>query len=230
MSTSHWEEEGVEAGGGGPWPAFADLLAATSLLFLILFAVVALPAIMRNRSANAKENTLRVLYQDLQPNSGAKYQVSRVGDYLLIRIPESATFPKDSYSLSAMREDGKRILDHFAQRIESQSLLDSIDQIQVVGHTSSEGSDSTNWRLSSQRAATVALYLIQHDGLPACRVTALGRGRYYPVNPDLARRTTIPQPADRRIELEIRPVVVGDSTQQAQRDRCVERPGVDAGR
>lgn len=39
MARLHHEEEG-----DGPWPAFADLLAATTLLFLILFAALAVPA------------------------------------------------------------------------------------------------------------------------------------------------------------------------------------------
>lgn len=210
-----------------PWPAFADLLAATTLLFLILFAVVALPALQRGKSAQAKATTLRDLSDALTPeaNRTKKFQVATVGDYLLIRIPEKATFPQGLSSISSFQPEGLAILRLIAARIRSERLLDKIDQIQVVGNTSSEGGDARNWQLSSSRATSVALILIDSLGIPACRVTALGRGRYYPVNPALARTTTIENPADRRIELEIRPVVEGDVLQKAQRDRCVEHPG-----
>lgn len=210
-----------------PWPAFADLLAATTLLFLILFAVVALPALVRNRSAVMKESTLRALRIALAPDSNAahRFSVDTIGDYLLVRIPEKATFPRDSSSISSFQPAGRAILEEVAGRIKQRGLDSAIDQIQVVGHTSSEGDDAHNWQLSSSRATSVALILINDFGLSACRVTALGRGRFYPVDPVQARQSSAANPADRRIELEIRPVVKGDKVQQEQRARCVDRKG-----
>ena len=210
-----------------PWPAFADLLAATTMLFLILFAVVALPALVRERATSARRTTLTLLQRALSPDTlrGRRYAVDTIGDYLLVRIPEKATFPKDASSIASFQPEGRAILQEVADKIRSGGLMEEIDQIQVVGHTSSEGDDAYNWQLSASRATSVALILINELQLSACRVTALGRGRFYPVDPSRARQAGHPNPADRRIELQIRPVVVGDKLQQEQREHCVETPG-----
>jgi flagellar motor protein MotB len=206
--------------GGNPWPAFADLLAATALLFLILFAAVALPAIGR---AGRMENSLRQIKEAIE-RPAAEHQVSvrQFGDYLLLTIQGDATFPVNRSELSELRPEGKNTLRAFGSVFRSDSLLNKIDQIQVVGHTSSEGPDSTNWRLSSARAASVALFLIDSVQIAPCRVTALGRSRYYPVDPAAARTATEPNPQDRRIELEIRPVIIGDTVQAHRRNACVD--------
>jgi hypothetical protein len=52
----------------------------------------------------------------------------------------------------------------------------------------------------------------------------MGRSRYYPVDPAAAAASPVVAPADRRIELEIRPELPGDSVQRLRRAACVERP------
>jgi outer membrane protein OmpA-like peptidoglycan-associated protein len=211
-----------------PWPAFADLLAATTLLFVILFAAVAIPAILENSGRGVTESTLRTIDSTLARDTGLGIEVDRVGDYLRVRIPGQATFPANRSDLPALQPEGKAILRAMmTQLVARDSLLDKIDQIQVVGHTSSEGTAERNWRLSSERATSVAMFLIDSTGLSPCQVTALGRGRHYPVSPGVAKVSPAlyGDPLDRRIELEIRPVVIGDTTQAARRRACVHTPG-----
>lgn len=210
--------------GPGPWPAFTDLLSATTLLFLILFAAIAVPAIGKARAAEAelrgRETTLTEISELLGGRDG-EYTVNRVGDYLRVIITGDATFPANRYELSQLRPEGRAILRSIAASIRSQDgLLAAIDQIQVVGHTSRDGGDEVNWPLSAARAATVALFLIEEGGLDACKITALGRGSYYPLNPTATREGRI-DPADRRIELEIRPVVRQDAEQRRRLDQCI---------
>jgi flagellar motor protein MotB len=210
--------------GPGPWPACTDLLSATTLLFLILFAAIAVPAIGRVRAAEReiqiRESTLAELDSLLQQQSG-RVGVQRIGDYLRVTITGDATFPVNRYELDQLRPEGRAILRTFADSIRSRpGLLDAVDQIQVVGHTSGEGGDELNWRLSAERAATVALFLIEEAGLDPCKITALGRGRYYPLDAVTAREGTV-DPDNRRIELEIRPVIRGDPDQQRRRQECV---------
>jgi outer membrane protein OmpA-like peptidoglycan-associated protein len=207
---------------GGPWPAFADLLGATTLLFLILFAAVAVPAMRRAGAHDARENTLETLEQKLRGTGERRsVDVLRVGDYLLVRIQGDATFPLDQFSLSTLRPEGKQILRELGTSLSRDSLLDLIDQVQVVGHTSSEGGEERNWILSASRAATVSLFLIDSVGISPCQVSALGRSRYYPVDPEAARKSSVANAGDRRIELEIRPKVVGDTVQARRRNNCV---------
>jgi outer membrane protein OmpA-like peptidoglycan-associated protein len=207
---------------GGPWPAFADLLGATTLLFLILFAAVAVPAIRRAGAADARENTLETLEQKIKRSAESRYvDVLRVGDYLLVRIQGDATFPLDRYGLADLKPQGKQILRDVGASLRRDSVLALIDQVQVVGHTSSEGTEERNWILSASRAATVSLFLIDSVRISPCQISALGRSRYYPVNPQAARASGTVNEGDRRIELEIRPVVVGDSVQERRRSNCV---------
>lgn len=212
-----------EQEGGGPWPAFADLLAATTLLFLILFAAVAVPALRGAGAEQARRNTLDIIESRIQPaeESDSTVVVDRIGDYLRVRIGGDATFPQNRYELAQLRAEGKEILHRIGQLLQQGEILDSIDQIQVVGHTSVEGSDELNWMLSASRAATVSLFLIDSVGIPSCRVSALGRSRYYPIDPGSAAEGGV-NPDDRRIELEIRPIVPSDSVQQRRRASCVE--------
>jgi outer membrane protein OmpA-like peptidoglycan-associated protein len=194
----------LDAGEGGPWPAFADLLAATTLLFLILFTVGALPAIVQAKRLGQVKLTIDTLSYSLQQEATKnKYEVQRYPDRLLIRIKGDATFPKDASAIDSLSPEGRAILSVLAATLNRKGLLNKIEQIEVAGHTSSEGSVDHNWTLSAARASSVALFLIE-KGLSACKVTALGRGSYFPVDTTKAR---LPEgrPEDRRIEIEIRP-------------------------
>jgi flagellar motor protein MotB len=202
--------------GPGPWPAFADLLSATTLLFLILFAAIAVPALAKVRGL---ESTLAQVENALEGQG--QVEVRRVGDYLRVSITGDATFPVNRFELDQLRPEGREILRSFGQSIMGDSILAAIDQIQVVGHTSQEGGDELNWRLSSSRAATVALFLIDSVGVSPCKITALGRGQYYPLDPDSARAGRINE-RNRRIELEIRPVIPNDPEQQRRQAGCVD--------
>ena len=209
--------------GSGPWPAFADLLGATTLLFLILFAAVAVPALKRAGEADARDNTLKKIEQKVaQARDRRNVDVLRVGDYLLVRIEGEATFGKNRFELAQLKPEGKQILREFGAFLRSDSVLNLIDQIQVVGHTSSEGSEERNWILSSSRAASVSLFLIDSVRIAPCKVSALGRSRYYPVDPRAARKSNRVNENDRRIELEIRPILPTDTVQAERRRNCVD--------
>ena len=206
-----------------PWPAFADLLAASTLLFLILFAVVAIPALRKGRTGEAWEKTIIGIQATLTLTfDSTKVNISRVGDYVLVRIPENATFPSGQSALQHLKSDGKELLRQFGQYIGSPAILIKIDQIQVVGHTSPEGSAELNWNLSAARAATVARFLIDSVGVDPCKISALGRSKYYPVAPETARaNNSMVDAADRRIELEIHPTIPDDNEQLRRAKSCV---------
>jgi outer membrane protein OmpA-like peptidoglycan-associated protein len=202
-----------------PWPALSDLLAASTLIFLVLFAVIAVPALQAKGRVAQLNNTLDVIEQSVKRDS---FDVRRVGDYLLVTIKGDAIFPRDDFELRTLKPEGLEQLRRLAVSLRRDSVTSKIDQIQIVGHTSREGGDEHNLRLSAQRAATVAFFLIGETKLPACEVTALGRGPFYPLNPANARVNPRPDPLDRRIEIEIRPLIINDSTQKRRRSGCVD--------
>jgi outer membrane protein OmpA-like peptidoglycan-associated protein len=224
MSSTH----DLDHESGGPWPAFADLLAATTLLFLVLFAAVAVPALEAAGKAGRAKSQLKRIHAVLGDAASAQgVEVSLAGDYVLVSIPGEATFPFNRYELSQLRPSGREILLSLGSFLQQADLLADIDQIQVVGHTSHEGSEERNWVLSASRAATVSLFLIEGVGIPACKVSALGRSRYYPADPVQARSSADIRPDDRRIELEIRPILPEDPAQARRRLACVEVRGSD---
>lgn len=206
-----------------PWPALSDLLAATTLIFLVLFAVIAVPALQARSRVAQISNTLDVVENSIKRDS---FEVRRVGDYLLVTIKGDAVFPKDDFDLKALKPEGLVQLRRLASTLQRDDVAAKIDQIQIVGHTSREGDDEHNLRLSSQRAATVALFLVREASLSACEVTALGRGPFFPLDPVRARGNPMPNPLDRRIEIEIRPLVKSDSAQAVRRLGCVDRSDV----
>lgn len=208
----HYEE-------GGAWPALSDLLAATTLIFLVLFAVIAVPALQKVQALGEVANTLAFLEDSVKADSSLA--VEKVGDYLRITIGGDVVFPENRASLGDMSDEGRRRLGTIAAMLRRPHIVQQIDQIQVVGHTSSSGTEARNWTLSSERAVTVAQFFI-NSGLSVCKVTALGRGQYYPRNPKAALESARPDTADRRIELELRPVVKNDTTQARRQEQCVE--------
>lgn len=228
MPLTHGDGEHEDS---GPWPALADLLAATALIFLVLFAAIAIPAIKRKAELEGLRTSIDTLEVRLRAAAGADRGVSvrRVGDYLLVQIPESATFRQREYELAQLQQHGKNILRELGDTIRhldagarNQRTLGLIDQVHVVGHASAEGGEEFNWRISAARAATIALFLTDSVRLPPCMVSALGRSHYYPVSPDSQRRRRTEDARDRRIELEIRPQLPDDEDQARRRtEECV---------
>jgi outer membrane protein OmpA-like peptidoglycan-associated protein len=88
--------------------------------------------------------------------------------------------------------DGKIQFDYNSATIkpESHGLLDDvvgiltdnpdIELLDIVGHTSSEGSDSVNLKLSKERAASVMQYLVD-KGIDAARLKSQGKGEKEPI-------------------------------------------------
>lgn len=203
-----------------PWPALSDLLAATTLIFLTLFAVVAVPSLQARGRMAQMESRLDTIETAMKAGN---VDVSRVGDYVLARVGSDAIFGTDSASLTSLKKDGRDQLHALAVLL--RGILGDIDQIQVVGHTDVSGGDAHNVELSSRRASTVAIFMIRAAGLPACKVTALGRGPFYPRHPAAQYRNRMKDDEDRRIEIEIRPALPGDSTQIRRGRECVETGG-----
>jgi outer membrane protein OmpA-like peptidoglycan-associated protein len=71
--------------------------------------------------------------------------------------------------------------------------------VEVSGHTDSDGSSSANLRLSEQRAAAVAEFLVG-KGVDAARFTVVGRGESMPVVPN---DTASNKARNRRIEFKV---------------------------
>ncbi|MCA9686602.1 MAG: OmpA family protein [Myxococcales bacterium] len=101
---------------------------------------------------------------------------------------------------------------------ESHALLDDvvtilaespdIAKLDVIGHTSTEGSDSHNKKLSTERAAAVMQYLVDH-GVDASRLSSQGKGESSPL---VEEKTDADKEKNRRVEFKIETAAAGESS------------------
>lgn len=93
------------------------------------------------------------------------------------KLSSDSLFAFGKSSLENLSEEGRAQLDAFAA-----TLLGGrpYEMVHVIGHSDRIGNAKANVDLSTRRAASVRDYLV-HKGVPANKVTAVGRGSVEPV-------------------------------------------------
>ena len=91
-------------------------------------------------------------------------------------------------------EDSKFVLHDLAKLMKQYPEL----KLRIEGHTSAEGDAATNQKLSEARAQVAVDFLVDHEGMDANRLEAVGFGSSKPKNPDNPMA-----PENRRTEFEI---------------------------
>ncbi|MBL0141276.1 MAG: OmpA family protein [Betaproteobacteria bacterium] len=112
-----------------------------------------------------------------------------------IVIQADALFDFDK---SVVRPDGKKSID------EALAKLAGVDVEMVIatGHTDNVGTDAYNQKLSERRAAAVKGYLVS-KGIPASKITTLGKGESQPV---ATNKTKEGRQKNRRVDIEFKGV------------------------
>lgn len=108
-----------------------------------------------------------------------------------------------AFGSAELSDAGRAQLDAFVARL--QSAPGGYERIHVIGHSDRLGRDEVNRAISTRRAEVVREYLIQ-AGIPADRITAVGRGSLEPVAecPDERGQALIDCLApNRRVELRV---------------------------
>ena len=114
--------------------------------------------------------------------------------YETVTLGAHALFNHDK---SSLRPEGKSELDTLAYKLRSFS---SVQNINVVGHTDSQGTDAYNQGLSERRAASVKAYLIQ-QGVSGSVISTSGKGES---SPSASNATKEGRQQNRRVEIGIR--------------------------
>lgn len=94
----------------------------------------------------------------------------------LVAVKEKVTLSDKvlfDFDKSTLRHDARRELDPLASRLKEDRNLKSVE---IVGHTDFMGSDKYNMALSKRRAHAVMTYL-HTAGVPADKMTAIGKGK-----------------------------------------------------
>ncbi len=193
------------------WPAFVDLFSATSLLF-ITFAAIFVYVLTVQRGENSDFRRELETRLKAESQNGSLFKVdSADGQFITIRISDSATFPQGQFTMSSLKPQGTRALLAIGGVLRDSQLRALYSQVNVLGNTDRtpyERGGRSNWELSASRAAAVARFLVTEAEVDPCILSAAGRGPYYPVTfepPDSEPRDTAVMEGNRRIEIQIVP-------------------------
>jgi outer membrane protein OmpA-like peptidoglycan-associated protein len=121
------------------------------------------------------------------------------------------------YNSATIKQESHSLLDEVADVLTENADIELLD---IVGHTSSEGSDSVNLKLSKDRAASVMQYLID-KGIDAARLKSQGKGEKDPISEN---DTDEGKEKNRRVEFKIEKRA-GAATEGGEREGARGRPG-----
>ena len=116
-------------------------------------------------------------------------------DIIYIRFSSSAFFEPDRY---VFREDSKSTIGFIGKAIKEYE--DDIDLVTIFGHTADADTPVSDWMLSGERAAMVAIHLEHEQQFDEKKIVILGYGKNYPVGDN---STEEGRQANRRVELAI---------------------------
>lgn len=133
--------------------------------------------------------------QELNRDLGNNVDVVNTGSQLIVTMPQDILFATDSASVRPDLQSDLRVLANSLQRYPD-------TRVSVAGHTDNTGGAGYNQTLSERRASSVAA-ILRDSGVPAWRVTAIGRGLTQPV---ASNATPDGRQQNRRVEIVITPV------------------------
>ena len=126
------------------------------------------------------------LYEALQQlkklaNNESEVEVAKGDGYTFITFRDKVFFDGDNW---VMRDDGKKMMDQFAKIIKPGSA--SIEQIQIIGHTSQGAPDkknniNTDRELSAMRSAVVTAYLQKKNVIDPAKLFSSAYGQHRPI-------------------------------------------------
>lgn len=102
------------------------------------------------------------------------------------------------FDKSVLRPDGRQSIDDAVAKLRGVDL----ELVIATGHTDSVGTDAYNQALSERRAAAVKDYLVS-KGIPAAKVTTIGKGETQPV---ATNKTSEGRQKNRRVDIEFKGV------------------------
>jgi OOP family OmpA-OmpF porin len=128
-----------------------------------------------------------------KPAEPARPAPSSVRQSVVIQADALFDFDK-----SVLRPDGKKSIDDALAKI----LGTDVEMVIATGHTDSIGTEQYNQRLSERRAQAVKDYLVS-KGVPASKITTIGKGESQPV---ATNKTKEGRQKNRRVDIEFKGV------------------------
>ena len=116
-------------------------------------------------------------------------------------VAEKVTFAADvlfDFDKSVIKPEGRSKLDDLAGKVKNINL----EVVIAIGHADSIGTDAYNQKLSERRAQAVKDYLVS-KGIPASKITTIGKGESQPV---ATNKTAEGRQKNRRVDIEFKGV------------------------
>ena len=130
------------------------------------------------------------------------YRADIVGSFLRpASVKQAVVIQADAlfdFDKSVLRPDGRKSIDEALSKVGGVDL----EMVIATGHTDSVGTDAYNQRLSERRAAAVKEYLVS-KGVPASKITTIGKGESQPV---ATNKTAEGRQKNRRVHIELKGV------------------------
>jgi OOP family OmpA-OmpF porin len=127
------------------------------------------------------------------PAPAAKPAPASVRQAVVIQADALFDFDK-----SVLRPDGRKNIDDAVAKLRGTDL----ELVIATGHTDSVGTEQYNQGLSERRAAAVKEYLVS-KGIPAAKITTIGKGETQPV---ATNKTSEGRQKNRRVDIEFKGV------------------------
>ena len=157
---------------------------------------------------NLDEAPMDTLYEKLEQyvqenNMQASVSIAKIEDVIYIRFDSAIFFKPNEY---ALRDDAYEVLEFIGDGLKEYEK--EIKLINICGHTAKpaiEQDPERTWRLSCERAAVVANYFELDKNIDEKKITILGYGDNFPVEPN---DTEEHMRKNRRVEL----VIIGKNS------------------
>ncbi len=129
-----------------------------------------------------ESGTMQYPEQDLAAKDSVVGEPTQYADEPVAKAPVRVSFetePLFSFDKSGVRSDQRSKLDEFVASLKGTQY----DSISVIGYADRIGTEEYNQKLSERRANAAKNYLV-HEGIPAGKINAEGRGESGPVTGD----------------------------------------------
>jgi outer membrane protein OmpA-like peptidoglycan-associated protein len=204
----------------GPWPAFVDLFAATTLILLVFFVVIAYRYVGEVGDV-VKVKQLAEQLSEIQKQN-RRFEVQQQGADVLLILEEQVTFQTSHAELLEPARQTLRMVDSLLKQSRFTGL---VREVEILGHADRRGNAFANWQLSAQRAVAVAQFLVDSLGANPCSIVASGRGAFFPrdvgTRPDTLQLSDRLRAfaRDRRVEILLHPSIANQHS--AERRGCM---------
>lgn len=157
------------------WTSYSDLLAGMLFVFILLVIVV---LYQYSEFIREKEGRIDVQAEKLRAFHTVQLALSQAlsqrldqekvrldRDTGILQIDAEVLFGEGEATLSdAGKEDLARIFQTYAEVVLSEQFRDHVEQIEIEGHTNSNGTYLYNLELSQRRAYSVMTFLLEKSG------------------------------------------------------------------